>query len=93
MWKYCGAARVELILVRRGESIPGGMHTYAGRSWRKAGVMASNAGKKSKELVWGRSRRESDDGMGERIIGDIKSDVVCVKMDRAERDIENEVLL
>ena len=50
MWKYCGAARVELILVRRGESIPGGMYTYAGRSWRKAGVvMVSNAGKKSTE--------------------------------------------
>ena len=43
--------------------------------------------------MWGRSRGESDDGMGERIIGDIKSDVVCVKMDRAERDVEDEVLL
>ena len=36
---------------------------------------------------------EPDDGMSERVFVDIKSDVVCVKMDRAERDVENEVLL
>ena len=38
--------------------------------------------------MWGRS---IDDGMSERVFVDIRSGVVCAKMDRAVCDVEKEV--